>query len=255
MIRLRRTLERCRAHPILGPLVVLLLVLVVVMVSIHTAHEGDGHSAIELGAFCLGVVTLLMIVMVDRLRRLVSMSRPVIRENRGPPTPWFVSAVPHSALLAADWRTTRLDVDKRSHPSNGCLLLRVIDREHAACAFDRTGFRGPLLGFRQAAWHCDAADGGDAVIRVGSNRRSSLGDRRAQAAAIIDEIHLIGEEVGAAAERYNGANLELRDSRCSWRIRAQTWRTPRISARSVRSGSPRGYGTYTSRATLKARSK
>lgn len=37
----------------------------------------------------------------------------------------------------------------------------------------------------------------------------SAGDKRAQAQAIIAEIQGIDEEVGAAAERWNGANLEL----------------------------------------------
>ena len=37
----------------------------------------------------------------------------------------------------------------------------------------------------------------------------SVEDKRAQAQAILDEVQRLDEEVGAAAERWNGANLEL----------------------------------------------
>jgi peptidoglycan hydrolase CwlO-like protein len=36
-----------------------------------------------------------------------------------------------------------------------------------------------------------------------------IDDRQAQAQAILAEVQLLDEEVGAAAERWNGANLEL----------------------------------------------
>ena len=44
---------------------------------------------------------------------------------------------------------------------------------------------------------------------VGASADPSVKDKRAQARAIIAEIQAIDEEVGAAAERWNGANLEL----------------------------------------------
>jgi peptidoglycan DL-endopeptidase CwlO len=44
---------------------------------------------------------------------------------------------------------------------------------------------------------------------VSSSADPGLGEKRAQAQAIIAEIQTIDEEVGAAAERWNGANLEL----------------------------------------------
>jgi len=44
---------------------------------------------------------------------------------------------------------------------------------------------------------------------VSTSAQSSADDKRAQAQAIIAEIQVIDEEVGAAAERWNGANLEL----------------------------------------------
>jgi cell wall-associated NlpC family hydrolase len=44
---------------------------------------------------------------------------------------------------------------------------------------------------------------------VGASANPSVNDKRAQAQAILGEIQALDEEVGAAAERYNGANYEL----------------------------------------------
>ena len=44
---------------------------------------------------------------------------------------------------------------------------------------------------------------------VGASAEPAIDDKRAQARAILDQINVLGEEVGAAAERYNGANYEL----------------------------------------------
>ena len=44
---------------------------------------------------------------------------------------------------------------------------------------------------------------------VSAGAQSSVDDKQAQAQAIIAEIQRLDEEVGAAAERWNGANLEL----------------------------------------------
>ena len=46
-------------------------------------------------------------------------------------------------------------------------------------------------------------------VAVGANANPSIKDKRAQAEAILAEIHGLDEEVGAAAERFNGANYEL----------------------------------------------
>ncbi len=51
--------------------------------------------------------------------------------------------------------------------------------------------------------------GGIALGASVSAGAQSVGDKREQAQAIIAEIASIDEEVGAAAERWNGANLEL----------------------------------------------
>ena len=84
MIRLRRMLERGRRHPVLGPIVIVLLIVLLAMVCLHAAHEGwDG--AAELGAVCIGLVTLLGAVVCHRLGSLIP--RLVVRRSyaRGPP--------------------------------------------------------------------------------------------------------------------------------------------------------------------------
>lgn len=47
------------------------------------------------------------------------------------------------------------------------------------------------------------------VAVVGASADPSIREKRAQAEAIVAEIEQIDEEVGAAAERWNGATLEL----------------------------------------------
>ena len=44
---------------------------------------------------------------------------------------------------------------------------------------------------------------------VGASANPSINDKRAQAEAILAEIQTLDEELGAAAERFNGANYEL----------------------------------------------
>ena len=47
------------------------------------------------------------------------------------------------------------------------------------------------------------------AFAVGASADPSIEDRQAQAQAILAEVQRLDEEVGAAAERWNGANLEL----------------------------------------------
>ena len=47
------------------------------------------------------------------------------------------------------------------------------------------------------------------AVAVGASANPSIEDKRAQAETILAEIHGLDEEVGAAAERFNGANYEL----------------------------------------------
>lgn len=85
MIRLRHILERGRRHPILGPIVLILLVLLLAMVFMHAAQDEHG-TAVEAGFFCLAIVTMLGPIMVRVGRaepRSVALSG---FPTRGPPT-------------------------------------------------------------------------------------------------------------------------------------------------------------------------
>ncbi len=85
MIRLRRTLERSRAHPILGPILLIVLVLLLSMLFLHAAHDGM-DAAIEVGAICFGIATFLGLVLLERLRRRPPEALIRVRGDRGPPS-------------------------------------------------------------------------------------------------------------------------------------------------------------------------
>lgn len=57
MIRLRRDLERGARHPILGPLLILLLVL---MLAFTVAHEGNEAAGAKLAELCVGIALILL---------------------------------------------------------------------------------------------------------------------------------------------------------------------------------------------------
>ena len=84
MIRLRRTLDRGRAHPILGPILLIVLALLLALVFLHAAHEGHDAAA-EAGAFCLAILTILGPLVVERLRRTPPAIVVPARGDRGPP--------------------------------------------------------------------------------------------------------------------------------------------------------------------------
>jgi len=76
--------ERGRAHPILGPVLLILLVLLLAMVFVHVAHEGIDAAA-GMGAICVGIAAALGLLVTNRLRLSFSptlVSRP---GDRGPP--------------------------------------------------------------------------------------------------------------------------------------------------------------------------
>jgi hypothetical protein len=84
VIRLRHLLERGLAHPILGPLVLIVLAVLLSMVFLHVSE--DGHGALgELGAACVALTTVLgSLLLVRRLGLVRSLPRPV-PSDRGPP--------------------------------------------------------------------------------------------------------------------------------------------------------------------------
>lgn len=86
MIRLRQSLERGRRHPLLGPILLLLLVLVLALTFLHVAQDGH-EAAADLGAACLALVSFLGVLVAQRLRRSADGPRPALRAVRAPPLP------------------------------------------------------------------------------------------------------------------------------------------------------------------------
>ena len=84
MIWLRRTLDRGRAHPILGPILLIVLALLLALVFLHAAHEGH-DAATEVGAFCLAILTILGPLIIERIRRTSPAIVVPVRGDRGPP--------------------------------------------------------------------------------------------------------------------------------------------------------------------------
>lgn len=84
MVRLRRMLERGRRHPVLGPILVVLLVLLLAMTWLHAAHEGwDG--AIDLGVVCVVLASIVVGLVLGRLVTFVPGLAAHTRADRGPP--------------------------------------------------------------------------------------------------------------------------------------------------------------------------
>lgn len=61
MIRLRQLIDRGRRHPLLGPLVILLLVLLIALTMLHEGHESVTG---DVGVLCVGIALLLMTAVV-----------------------------------------------------------------------------------------------------------------------------------------------------------------------------------------------
>lgn len=87
MIRFRHTLERARRHPLLGPLVFLLLLLLLVMVAIHAIHDGE-HAASDVAPFCLALIAVVALL-IPPVGRQPETSIVLTRSrDRGPPRLW-----------------------------------------------------------------------------------------------------------------------------------------------------------------------
>lgn len=84
MIRLRYILERGRAHPIFGPILLILLVLLLAMVFLHIAYEGMDAAA-GLGAMCVGFATALGLLLTNRLCRCLPEELIGEPTDRAPP--------------------------------------------------------------------------------------------------------------------------------------------------------------------------
>lgn len=90
-------LERGRAHPVLGPILLLVVVLLLAVVFMHLADEG-WEAALSVGAICFAVATLVGPVVLARIRERAP--RPPMRalRDRGPPP---VPVLPAVALATA----------------------------------------------------------------------------------------------------------------------------------------------------------
>jgi len=84
VIELRRKLERTRAHPILGPIVLILFVLMLAMMFVHAAHDNHDMGT-EVGAICLGIATFLGLLVLERLGGYAPKPLIAVRGDRGPP--------------------------------------------------------------------------------------------------------------------------------------------------------------------------
>jgi hypothetical protein len=84
MIRLRLRIERGMRHPVVGPLLVVLVALMLVFVGLHGSH--DSHDlATELSAVCLGLVSLLGVLLLIRVGRAAPAPVMLVRMGRAPP--------------------------------------------------------------------------------------------------------------------------------------------------------------------------
>lgn len=75
-------LERGSAHPVFGPILLVVVVLLLAMVFLHVAGEGWDAA---IGTICMGIATVLGLVLLERSRE--HLLEPVIsvRGDRGPP--------------------------------------------------------------------------------------------------------------------------------------------------------------------------
>lgn len=82
VIRLRLMLERGRAHPLLGPILLVVLALLLAIVFLHMALGGN---ATEIGAMCLALATVVGLPLLERLNTRLSEPSVAARGDRGPP--------------------------------------------------------------------------------------------------------------------------------------------------------------------------
>ena len=102
MIRLRCMLERGRAHPVLGPILLIVLVLLLAIVFLHIAQD-----ATEVGAMCLALATVVGLLVLARLHRRMSEPLVAVRGDRGPPRV-SDARTPQPAVVAVSSRTLPL---------------------------------------------------------------------------------------------------------------------------------------------------
>ncbi len=85
MIRVREILERGRRHPVVGPLVLILLVLLLAMTFVHGAHDSE-HMVVEFGGVCMALVTFLGVLLMRSISKALPRIVVASPGDRGPPS-------------------------------------------------------------------------------------------------------------------------------------------------------------------------
>ena len=89
MIRLRCLIERGCAHPVLGPILLLVLLLMLAFLFLHFAE--DGHGAESFGGLCVALAAIIGSLVVVPSARPSGKPASSGRTDRGPPTLIFAS--------------------------------------------------------------------------------------------------------------------------------------------------------------------
>ena len=73
-----------RAHPILGPFLLIMLVIVLALLLLHVMEDGF-DAATDVEAFCLAIATFLGLLLLERMRRHAPAPISLVASDRGPP--------------------------------------------------------------------------------------------------------------------------------------------------------------------------
>jgi hypothetical protein len=84
VIRLRYLLERGCAHPVFGPILLVVLVLMLAMLFLHFAEDGHG-TATDFGAVCIALAAFLGSLVLERFAGDRRGSHFGAQAGRGPP--------------------------------------------------------------------------------------------------------------------------------------------------------------------------
>ena len=96
--------ERGSAHPVLGPILLVVLVLLLAMVFLHIALE-DMEAAAEIGAMCMAIATALGLLVPTRLRPDLSAETVSTPGERAPPWTFVLAAPSRSSGTATSLST------------------------------------------------------------------------------------------------------------------------------------------------------
>jgi hypothetical protein len=75
-----------RAHPILGPILLILLVVVLALLLLHGMEDGLA-AATDVEAFCLAIAIFLGLLLLERVRRHAPPPVMPVCSDRSPPSP------------------------------------------------------------------------------------------------------------------------------------------------------------------------